>query len=131
LTQEERQALEDKEMIMSEHYTDRQRVLQACPATVEAREGPFQRRKPPDVQKAALKLTEEIPYETACELFQELTGLPLSAHTAHEMAPAAAAGLGGGCRTQPAARAQAGPSRACPVEGFRCYLIGDDQIMQV
>jgi hypothetical protein len=30
-------------------------------------------------------LTKEVPYETAYELFQELTGLPLDAHTAHEV----------------------------------------------
>jgi hypothetical protein len=34
-----------------------------------------------------------VPYETACELFEELTGLPLSAHTAHAMTQAVAAGL--------------------------------------
>lgn len=52
-----------------------------------------ERRKPLDVQKAAVQLTKEIPYETACELFEELTGLPLSAHTAHEMTQAVAEGL--------------------------------------
>jgi hypothetical protein len=51
------------------------------------------RRKPPDVQKAAVQLTKEIPYETACALFEELTGLPLSAHTAHDVTPAVAAGV--------------------------------------
>ena len=51
------------------------------------------RRKQPDVQKAAVKLTKEVPYETACELFEELTGLPLSAHTAHEVTQAVAEGL--------------------------------------
>ena len=51
------------------------------------------RRKQPDVQKAAVKLTKEIPYETACELFEELTGLPLSAHTAPEMTQAVAEGV--------------------------------------
>jgi hypothetical protein len=51
------------------------------------------RRKQPDVQKAAVQLTKELPYETACELFEELTGLPLSAHTAHEMTQAVAAGV--------------------------------------
>jgi hypothetical protein len=43
-----------------------------------------ERRKPPDVQQAAVKLTKEMPYETACELFAELTGLPLRAHTGDE-----------------------------------------------
>jgi hypothetical protein len=52
-----------------------------------------ERRKQPDVQKAAVKLTKEVPYETACELFAELTGLPLSAHTAHEVTQAVAEGL--------------------------------------
>ena len=51
------------------------------------------RRKQPDVQKAAAKLTKEVPYETACELFEELTGLPLSAHTAHEITNEIAKGL--------------------------------------
>jgi Uncharacterised protein family (UPF0236) len=53
-----------------------------------------ERRKQPDVQKAVVKLTKEVPYETACELFAELTGLPLSAHTAHEVTHEVAAGLG-------------------------------------
>jgi hypothetical protein len=43
------------------------------------------RRKPPDVPQAAVKLTKELPYETACELFEALTGWPLSVHTAHEV----------------------------------------------
>jgi hypothetical protein len=50
-------------------------------------------RKQPDVQRAAVQLTKEVPYETACELFAELTGLPLSAHTAHEVTQAVAEGL--------------------------------------
>jgi hypothetical protein len=52
-----------------------------------------ERRKQPDVQKAAVQLTKEVPYETACELFTELTGLPLSVHTAHEVTQAVAEGL--------------------------------------
>jgi hypothetical protein len=51
------------------------------------------RRKQPDVQRAAVKLTKEVPYETACELFAELTGLPLSVHTAHAVTQAVAEGL--------------------------------------
>jgi hypothetical protein len=51
------------------------------------------RRKQPDVQKAAVQLTKEIPDEAACELCEELTGLPLSAHTAPEVTPAVAAGV--------------------------------------
>jgi hypothetical protein len=52
-----------------------------------------ERRKQPDVQQAAVKLTKEVPYDTACELFEALTGLPLSAHTAHELTQAVAEGL--------------------------------------
>lgn len=52
-----------------------------------------ERRKQLDVQRAAVQLTKEVPYETACELFEELTGLPLSAHTAHEVTQAVAEGL--------------------------------------
>jgi hypothetical protein len=51
------------------------------------------RRKQPDVQKAAVQLTKEVPYETACERFEQLTGLPLSAHTAHDVTQALATGL--------------------------------------
>jgi hypothetical protein len=52
-------------------------------------------RTPPDVQRAAVQLTQEIPYETACELFAERTGLPLRAHPAPEVTPAGAEGLTG------------------------------------
>lgn len=60
-----------------------------------------ERRKQHDVQKAAAKLTKEVPldqvqgrlYETACEPFEELTGLPLSAHTAQEITNEVAEGL--------------------------------------
>jgi hypothetical protein len=62
-------------------------------APLDASLGLTERRKQPDVQKAAVKLTKEVPYETACELFEELTGLPLSAHTAHEVTQAVAQGL--------------------------------------
>lgn len=51
------------------------------------------RRKQPDVQKATVQLTKEIPDETACELFEELTGLPLSPHTAHDVTQAVAEGV--------------------------------------
>jgi hypothetical protein len=51
------------------------------------------RRKQPDIQKAAANLSKEVPYETACELFQDLTGLSLSTHTAHEVTNEAAEGL--------------------------------------
>jgi hypothetical protein len=53
----------------------------------------MERRKQSDVQKATVQLTKEVPYETACELFEELTGLSLSAHTAHEVTQAVAEGL--------------------------------------
>lgn len=52
-----------------------------------------ERRKQPAVQKAAAKLTKEVPYETACELFEELTRLALSVHTAHEVTNEIAEGL--------------------------------------
>jgi hypothetical protein len=55
--------------------------------------GLTKRRKQPDVQKAAVQLTREVPYETACELFKDLTGLPLSAHTAHEVTHEVAEGV--------------------------------------
>jgi hypothetical protein len=63
-------------------------------APLDAALGLTPRRQPPEVQKAAVKLTQELPYETACELFEELTGLPLSTYTAHEVTPEVAAGLG-------------------------------------
>jgi len=50
-------------------------------------------RKPPDVQKAAVPSTQEVPYETACALCEELTGVSLSAHTAHEVTQEVAQGL--------------------------------------
>jgi hypothetical protein len=62
-------------------------------APLDAVLGLTERRQQPDVQQAAVKLTKEVPYETACELFEELTGLPLSAHTAHEMTHAVGEGL--------------------------------------
>jgi len=43
------------------------------------------RRKQADMQKAAASLAAEVPYETASELFGELTGLPFSDHVAHEV----------------------------------------------
>jgi hypothetical protein len=50
-------------------------------------------RKQLDVQKAAVQLTKEVPFETACELFEQLTGLPLSPHTAHAVTQAVGKGL--------------------------------------
>lgn len=43
------------------------------------------RRKQGAMQKAAASLAAEVPYETASELFGELTGLSFSAHIAHEV----------------------------------------------
>jgi hypothetical protein len=44
------------------------------------------RRTQWDMQKAAARLAVEVPFETAQELFAELTGLSLSDHTVHEVA---------------------------------------------
>jgi hypothetical protein len=52
-----------------------------------------ERRKPSGVQQAAVKLTQERPSATACELCEELTGLALRAHTAHEVTQGVAEGL--------------------------------------
>ena len=60
---------------------------------LDAMLGLTDRRKPPDIQKAAVKLTKEMPYATACELFEALTELSLSAHTAHEVTQEIAEGL--------------------------------------
>ena len=53
------------------------------------------RRQHPAVQQAAVKLTTEMPYETACELCEALPGVSLRAHTAQEVTPAVAEGLTG------------------------------------
>ncbi len=45
-----------------------------------------ERRKQWDIQKAGVRLAAEVPFETAQELFAELTGLSLSDHTLHEVA---------------------------------------------
>jgi hypothetical protein len=42
-------------------------------------------RKQGDMQKAAARLAAEVPYDTAAELFEELTGLALSDHTIHHV----------------------------------------------
>jgi uncharacterized protein UPF0236 len=47
-----------------------------------------------DVQRAAAKLTAEVPYETACELLAELTGVKVSVPTAHTLTNEVAAGVG-------------------------------------
>jgi hypothetical protein len=45
-----------------------------------------ERRTQWDLQKAGARLAAEVPFETAQELFMELTGLSLSDHTIHEVA---------------------------------------------
>lgn len=44
-----------------------------------------ERRKQWDLQKASARLAAEVPYETASELFESLTGLSFSDHIAHEV----------------------------------------------
>ncbi|MBI3303372.1 MAG: ISKra4 family transposase [Deltaproteobacteria bacterium] len=51
-------------------------------------------RKQFDLQQAAAKLAAEVPYETAQELFRELTGMALSTERLHEVTNAVAEGLG-------------------------------------
>jgi hypothetical protein len=51
------------------------------------------RRKQGDMQKAAARLALEVPYDTAAELFQELTGLALSDHTVHQVVDELTVGL--------------------------------------
>jgi len=51
-------------------------------------------RKQFDVQKAAAKLAAEVPYDTAQELFAELTGVPLSTERLHALTNAVANGVG-------------------------------------
>jgi hypothetical protein len=51
-------------------------------------------RKQFDLQQAAAKLTAEVPYETAQELFRELTGMPLSTAGLHALTNAVAEGIG-------------------------------------
>jgi hypothetical protein len=45
-----------------------------------------ERRKQWDMQKAGARLAAEVPFETAQELFTQLTGLSLSDHTIHAVA---------------------------------------------
>ncbi len=45
-----------------------------------------ERRTPWDMQQAAARLAAEVPFETAQELFTQLTGLSLSDHTMHAVA---------------------------------------------
>jgi hypothetical protein len=46
-----------------------------------------------DLQKAGARLAVEVPYATASELFEELTGLPVSDHTLHEIVGEISQGL--------------------------------------
>ena len=52
-----------------------------------------QRRKQWDIQKAGVRLATELPYETASELFGQLTGLSLSDYSAHEVVGEVGVGL--------------------------------------
>ena len=56
--------------------------------------GLTQRRPPPAGQQAAVTWPTALPEETACERFEELTGRPLRTHTAPEVTPEVAAGVG-------------------------------------
>jgi hypothetical protein len=53
-----------------------------------------ERRKQWDIQEAGARLAAEVPFETAQELFSQLTGLPLSDHTTHEVVGEVGQGLG-------------------------------------
>jgi Uncharacterised protein family (UPF0236) len=52
-----------------------------------------ERRKQWDLQKASARLVAEVPYETASELFETLTGLSFSDHIAHEVVGEVSDGL--------------------------------------
>ena len=62
-------------------------------APVDAALGVAPGRKQFDMQQAAAKLTAEVPYETAQELFRELTGAELSTACMHELTNGMAEGL--------------------------------------
>jgi len=53
-----------------------------------------ERRKQWDIQEAGARLAAEVPFETAQELFSQLTGLSLSDHTTHEVVGEVGQGLG-------------------------------------
>ncbi len=63
-------------------------------APVDAALGVAPGRKQFDMQQAAAKLTAEVPYETAQELFRELTGVDLSTARMHELTNAVGEELG-------------------------------------
>lgn len=56
--------------------------------------GLTERRKQLDVQKAITGLAKEMPYASACELYESLTGLKVGSHCAHEITNEVAEGLG-------------------------------------
>jgi uncharacterized protein (DUF1499 family) len=62
-------------------------------APLDAALGVAPGRKQFDVQQAAAKLAVEVPYETAQDLLQELSGVGLSAARMHELTNTVAAGL--------------------------------------
>jgi hypothetical protein len=53
-----------------------------------------ERRKQWDIQEAGARLAAEVPFETAQELFSQLTGLSLSDHTTHAVVGEVGQGLG-------------------------------------
>jgi len=61
---------------------------------LEAALGLAEGRKPFELQQAAVKLTAEVPYETARELFAELTGMSLGTERLQTLTNAVAEGLG-------------------------------------
>src|SRR6266446_1846190 len=63
-------------------------------APLEATLGLAEGRKQFDLQRAAARLTAEVPYETARELFAELTGMSLGTERMHTVTNAVAEGLG-------------------------------------
>jgi hypothetical protein len=62
-------------------------------APLEAALGLAEGRKQFDLQRAAARLTTEVPYETARELFTELTGMSLGTERLHTVTNAVAEGL--------------------------------------
>jgi hypothetical protein len=62
-------------------------------APLEATLGLAEGRKQFDLQRAAARLTTEVPYETARELFTELTGMSLGTERLHTVTNAVAEGL--------------------------------------
>jgi hypothetical protein len=62
-------------------------------APLEAALGLAEGRKQFDLQRAAAKLTAEVPYETARELFADLTGVSLGTEWLHTVTNAVAEGL--------------------------------------